>query len=157
MNFKDNQKGAAVKFPPPLVYLIWMLAGFVAHHFHPLYLGNFGSYHYIGLGLVILGIALLVHAHGVFKKAETNITPWEPTTTIITSGMYSYTRNPIYLAFNFVPIGLGIFFNNLWVLFSFIPATIILYFIAIKKEECYLEEKFGKEYLEYKKNVRRWL
>ena len=122
-----------------------------------MHLGDLGILKYSGIGMVIMGGIILVHAHNIFKKAETNITPWEPTTTIITSGMYSYSRNPIYLAFNFVPIGLGIFFNNLWVLVSFIPAAIILYFIAIKKEERYLEEKFGDEYLEYKKNVRRWL
>ena len=157
MNFKDNQKGAAVKFPPPVVYLIWMAVGFTIHYYHPMHLGDLGMLKYSGIGMVIMGGIILVHAHNIFKKAETNITPWEPTTTIITSGMYSYSRNPIYLAFNFVPIGLGIFFNNLLVLVSFIPAAIILYFISIKKEERYLEEKFGDEYLEYKKNVRRWL
>ena len=134
-----------------------MAVGFIIHYYHPINLGELGRVKYSGIGMVIFVGFILFYAHTMFKKAETNITPWEPTTTIITSRMYSYSRNPIYLAFNFVPIGLGIFFNNLWVLVSFIPAAIMLFFIAIKKEERYLEEKFGDEYLEYKKNVRRWL
>ena len=68
------------------------------------------------------------------------------------TGIYGYSRNPIYLAFNFSPIGLGIYYDNLWVIFSSIPSSIIIYLIAIRKEE-----KFGDEYLKYKKKVMRWI
>ena len=61
------------------------------------------------------------------------------------------------LNFNIFPIGLGMFFDNLWILISFIPSSIIIYYIAIKKEEKYLEDKFGGEYLDYKNKVRRWI
>mgnify|MGYP001100347867 CR=1 FL=1 len=61
-------------------------------------------------------------------------------------------RNPIYLAFNLFPIGFGIFFDNLWVLMSFIPIILTVYHLAIKKEEKYLEAN-----TEYNRNVRRWL
>jgi protein-S-isoprenylcysteine O-methyltransferase Ste14 len=83
--------------------------------------------------------------------------PWKPTKNIITDGIYGWSRNPIYLGFNLLPIGMGIFFDNVWVLLSFVPAAFTLYHVAIKKEEVYLEEKFGDEYLGYKNKVRRWI
>jgi len=107
--------------------------------------------------MVICGIALLIYFHKFFLKAKTNIKPWEPTTYIITTGIYAWSRNPIYMAFNLCPIGLGIFFDNPWMLGSFLPAAVSLYFIAIKKEEKYLEKIFRDEYLDYKKKVRLWI
>ena len=56
-----------------------------------------------------------------------------------------------------VAIGVGIILNSFWMLFSFLPSAVLVYFVAIKKEETYLEKKYGAEYLQYKKNVRRWL
>jgi protein-S-isoprenylcysteine O-methyltransferase Ste14 len=63
----------------------------------------------------------------------------------------------MYVALCFISIGIGIFFNSIWILLSFMPSAVIVYYIAIKKEEAYLEEKFGEEYVRYKNNVRRWL
>ena len=92
-----------------------------------------------------------------YKKKETEIEPTKTTSKIITSGLYKYSRNPVYLILCAVPIGIGLIFQTYWAMLSFIPSLIIVYFTAIKKEEKYLEKKFGKEYLDYKKKVRRWL
>lgn len=93
----------------------------------------------------------------LFKRNDTAIDPWKTTSKIITTGPYRYSRNPIYLFACGVPIGLGITFDSYWALFAFIPALIIVYHTAVKKEEKYLETKFGEEYLGYKRKVRRWL
>ncbi|MBL4818923.1 MAG: isoprenylcysteine carboxylmethyltransferase family protein [Deltaproteobacteria bacterium] len=82
--------------------------------------------------------------------------PWKPTTQIISSGIYAYSRNPMYIAFGIVTIGTGIILNSLWITLSFIPSIVVIFFIAIKKEELYLENKFGQDYLSYKAKVRRW-
>ena len=153
----DLDKSAGVKFPPPLVYVIWMILGAIIQKYFPKDIGIPFDYQYWGLGLAIIGIIFIIYTFNIFQKAETNIKPWEPTTNIITTGIYAWSRNPIYLAFNLFPIGLGIFFDNLWVLLSFLPAAFIIYHIAIKKEEKYLEDKFGEEYLDYKNKVRRWI
>ena len=157
MKTEYDSKGAGVKFPLPLVYVIWIVAGALLQEYFPSDMGIPFNHQYWGLGMVIYGIALLIYFHKIFQKAKTNIKPWEPTTYIITTGIYAWSRNPIYLAFNLCPIGLGIFFDNPWMLGNFLPAAISLYFIAIKKEEKYLEEKFGDDYLDYKKKVRRWI
>ena len=157
MKTEHDSKSANVKFPPPIVYLIWMVAGTILQKYFPLDMGIPSDHQYWGLGLVIIGIIFIIYTFNIFQKAETNIKPCEPTTNIITSGIYAWSRNPIYLAFNIFPIGLGMFFDNLWIFISFIPSSIIIYYIAIKKEEKYLEDKFGGEYLDYKNKVRRWI
>ncbi len=156
-SIEKNKQGAGVKIPPPLVYVGWMIIGTVLQKYYPTNMGIPFDYQYWGLLMVICGIILIFYFFKIFKKAETNIEPWRPTSNIITTGIYAYSRNPIYVVFNLFPIGLGIFFDNLWILLSIIPASITLYHLAIKKEEAYLEAEFGEEYLEYKKKVRRWI
>lgn len=131
---KNVNKGAAVKLPPPLVYVMWMIGGAILQKFFPTDMGIPFDHQYWGLAMVFGGIFLIMYFQKLFQKAETNIKPWEPTNNIITTGVYAYSRNPIYVAFNLFPIGLGIFFDNLWVLLSFIPSVFIIYHIAIKNE-----------------------
>ncbi|MBC8312111.1 MAG: isoprenylcysteine carboxylmethyltransferase family protein [Candidatus Marinimicrobia bacterium] len=157
MNQNTKNNGANVKFPPPLVYIIWMIMGAILQNCFLTDMGIPFNYQYWGLGMVIGGVFLIIYFQLLFKKMDTNIKPWEPTKNIITTGVYAYSRNPIYVVFNIFPIGLGIFFDNLWVLLSFIPALYTVYYLAIKKEEAYLEATFGEEYLDYKKKVRRWI
>ncbi len=157
MTLENDKKGASVKFPPPLIFLFLMLAAFGAHYIWPIDIDGSLGLEYAGVAVAILGLGVVILASRSFKRVETNIEPWKPTTTIISTGIFAYSRNPIYVAFCLVTIGVGIFLNSIWVLFSVIPSAILVYYIAIKKEETYLEEKFGEEYLLYKSNVRRWL
>ena len=157
MNKEDDLKGPAVKFPPPLIFLILMLVAYGAEHFFPISIGNSSGLKYMGVVIVILGICIVILVKRTFKRAETNIEPWKPTSKIISTGIFAYSRNPVYMAFCLASIGVGIFLNSLWILISFIPSAFLVYTIAIKKEELYLEEKFGEEYMHYKNQVRRWL
>ena len=153
---EKDKKGAAVKFPPPLIFLIGIALGYAIEFIRPSYIGDILLINYLGKLLLLLGISVLIISALGFFKAKTHIEPWKPTTTIISTGLFAYSRNPIYLAFCFLTIGIGIVFDSLWIIGSFIPSVILLYFIAIKKEEHYLETKFGDEYLNYKNKVRRW-
>ena len=157
MNIEDDKKGAAVKFPPPLIFLILLLAAYGVQYFWPIGIGSSSGFKYFGLGIVMLGIGIVILVSRSFKRAKTNIEPWKPTSKIISAGIFAYSRNPIYAGFCFVPIGIGVFLNSLWILISFIPSAVLVYTIAIKKEEAYLEKKFGEEYEHYKSKVRRWL
>jgi len=121
-----------------------------------MHLGSLSGFKYIGVVVVMLGICITILARLSFKRAETNVAPWKPTTKIVSTGIFAYTRNPFYVAFCLISIGIGTFFNSIWILLSFIPSAVIIYYTAIKKEEAYLEEKFGEEYVHYKNKVRRW-
>ncbi len=153
----EDKKGAAVKFPPPLIFLLLIFLGFGMQWLYPLRLGLLDSLQWLGYLLCLLAIAVPLQVNGVFNKVGTAIEPWKPTNSLVTGGIYRWSRNPIYAAFCIFNIGTGIAGNSLWVILSFIPGAILVYLIAIKREERYLEQKFGEEYLSYKQSVRRWI
>jgi protein-S-isoprenylcysteine O-methyltransferase Ste14 len=157
MSFEDDKRGATVKFPPPLLFLIWMLAGFITHWFWPMDIATSPALTYIGIAVILVGLVIFVLAARTLKSAKTNVEPWKPTTSIVSTGIFAYSRNPIYLGFCIVAIGVGILLNSFWVLFSFVPAAAMVYFMAIRKEEAYLEKKFAEDYTGYRSRVRRWL
>ncbi len=154
---KSDGRGADVKFPPPAIFVLLIIAGWGIHNIFPLPIGVPLSFRPLGIAICLFGMAVAILVNGTFKRKGTAIEPWKPTTSIITTGFYRWSRNPIYAGFCVFNIGIGIAINNLWIILSAIPGAILVYYIAIEKEERYLEEKFGKEYLDYKAKVRRWI
>ncbi len=146
--------------PPPLIFLSGIILGEIIQWFFPLYIFSpeyllfariFG-----GL-LIIFGLGIILNAKIKMSKAKTNIEPWKPTTAIISDGIYSISRNPIYVAMLLIYLGLTLIFNSVWFFPFLILVLIAMQFGVILREERYLEKKFGAEYLEYKKKVRRWI
>ena len=157
MHPTEDKKGPAVKLPPPLIFLVFMLAGYVLQLLIPIPLGLSKWGGLIGSTLVTAAMLALLFLLVSYLRAKTSIEPWKPTSHIITTGLYTYSRNPIYVAFCVINIGAGCYLNSLWVLLSFFPAAVTVYHLAIRKEEAYLEAKFGAQYTDYKSKVRRWL
>lgn len=155
----DPQDGAAVRFPPPLVYLIALCAGGVLHAFvAPLPIG-LSRMPRIFLALVAagMGLALVGGAMGLFRRSGQDPKPWKSTPEILSSGVYRYTRNPMYVGMALLQTSIGVGWGNGWIL-AFVPvALLIVYGIAVRHEEAYLERKFGETYARYKASVRRWL
>jgi protein-S-isoprenylcysteine O-methyltransferase Ste14 len=110
-----------------------------------------------GAVFIAAGAALLLGAAGLFKKAGTPIPPNQPTTAIVTAGLYRYTRNPMYLGMTAIMLGLSLATDSVWFLVTLLGALIAVTKLAIEREEAYLERKFGADYLSYKARVRRWL
>ena len=111
----------------------------------------------LGAGLVLFGAVLNSTSLGCFRKAHTDHATDAPARVLITDGPYRFSRNPIYLAFMCLYMGLGIFLNNLWIFVLGAPLIATLQAVIIRREEDYLAEKFGAEYGEYHLSVRRWL
>ena len=111
----------------------------------------------ISIVLTLAGVALMASAMGLFKKAGTAIPPWEPTTALVTTGVYRFSRNPIYLSVVLIYVGLSLLFAWGWALLLLVPVLVILQLAVIRREEAYLERKFGASYLRYRESVRRWL
>lgn len=153
----QDKKGAAVKFPPPAIFAGLILIGAALQSIWPIRLGVPPAMEIFGYILVAVGVFVAILVSGAFKRVGTAIEPWKPTSAIVTTGVYAFSRNPIYAGFCLINAGIGIANNNFWIFISFIPAAFFLYHVAIKKEEAYLERKFGDEYLAYKKKVRRWI
>ncbi len=107
--------------------------------------------------LILLGLGLIVYCARQFKNAQTRIEPWRPTSSVITTGPYRYSRNPIYLAFAVAGAGIALAFNTWWMLLSLLVFVLIADKLVIEREERYLERKFSESYLNYRRETRRWL
>ena len=152
-----NNDNPGVKIPPPVIFLGFGLFGIAIHYLIPLTIIGPSWLVYLGVLILIASFIGFGYMINFYKKNETEIEPTKTTSKIITSGLYKYSRNPVYIISCAGPIGLGFIFLTYWSMFAFIPALIVVYFTAVKKEEKYLANKFGQEYLDYKKKVRRWL
>ncbi len=157
MQDSTDKKGPAVKFPPPLIFLFAMLISFALQQWLPLSLGSSTLIRIVGFILVLSGVLVLAIAARGFAKVKTQLEPWKPTTQIVTSGIYAWSRNPIYVAFCIITAGIACIALNAWMLMSCLPAAGLVYLIAIRREERYLLEKFGAEYQQYCARVRRWV
>jgi len=154
-----ERDGAAVRFPPPLVYLIAVIAGGLLHALVlPIPLGLSGG---VRLGAAVtsasLGVAMMGSALGLFRRTGQDPKPWQSTPEIISTGVYRFTRNPMYVGLALVQLAIGVGWGNGWIV-ALVPAVLaVVYAAAVRHEEAYLERKFGDPYLAYKRSVRRWL
>jgi protein-S-isoprenylcysteine O-methyltransferase Ste14 len=142
---------------PPWVYLVALLVGALLQFavpapFLPRALGVA-----LGAPVVVLAIALFSLSVAKFRAAGTPVPARKPTTAIVRSGPYRFSRNPIYLAFSLFQLGIALGVNSLWLLATLVAAVALMEFVVIRTEEKYLERKFGGEYRDYKAAVRRWL
>lgn len=96
-------------------------------------------------------------ADRAFKKVETTVKPHEESTTLITDGVFRLSRNPMYVGFVLILLGIAIFVGSLTPYAVVIVFPILMDRIFIRGEERMLEETFGGAWLEYKKKVRRWI
>jgi protein-S-isoprenylcysteine O-methyltransferase Ste14 len=112
-----------------------------------------------GLGAMVFVLALALFAWAIvtITRVGSNVPTNLPTTTIVESGPYRFTRNPIYLAMFLGLIGLAIAFDNLWLLMMLVPFALVVRYGVVAREEAYLERKFGDVYRGYRSRVRRWL
>jgi protein-S-isoprenylcysteine O-methyltransferase Ste14 len=153
----DSRDTAGVIVPPPLIYLAGLAVGFGLEALLP---GASlpGALRWIGGGVLVLsGAALLATFNTAFSRKGTAVEPWKPTTAIVTTGPYRVTRNPAYLGMALVYIGIALLAGALWVLVPLPFVLVVIDRTVIAREERYLERKFGREYLDYKVGVRRWI
>ena len=112
---------------------------------------------WVGIAVFAAGFALASWAIVTIRRAGTRVETNKATTTIVASGPYRFTRNPIYLAMFLGQAGLAIGFDSLWILGMLLPFYLVLRYGVVAREEGYLKRKFGDVYLGYKSRVRRWL
>jgi protein-S-isoprenylcysteine O-methyltransferase Ste14 len=142
---------------PPWVYLGSIGLGLLVHLFWPVQLLPASISVPTGVVLVLVAGALFVSSVRTFRKAGTPVPGNRPTTIIVRTGPYGFSRNPIYLAFTLLQIGLAAWVNSLALLVTLLPALALMVWVVVPREERYLEARFPSEYLPYKREVRRWL
>jgi protein-S-isoprenylcysteine O-methyltransferase Ste14 len=111
----------------------------------------------LGITLALVSATVAIWAERVMKASGTNIRPDRPALTIVRHGPYRFTRNPMYLSLCLLQLALGFVLDGWMPLLCAIPLALILHYGVILREEAYLERKFGKSYLDLKRQVRRWI
>ncbi len=151
---------ANVRFPPPLIYLGFLVFGIWAGRafaFPDLGMES-NTRDLFGWGVIAIGVIVgPLAGAGLFHRLRTAIIPFKPASRLVTSGIYRWTRNPMYLGMALIYAGIAVLFDSLLALVLLIPVLIIIQLYVIAREEAYLERTFGDEYLAYKARVRRWL
>ena len=142
---------------PPWVYLGAIGLGLALHGAWPVALVSGALSNPLGGTMVLVAVALFISAVRTLRAAGTPVPGDRPTTTIVRTGPYRYSRNPVYLAFSLFHLGVAFWINTLWLLVTLVPAVALMSFVVIPREERYLETRFPSQYLPYKAAVRRWL
>ncbi len=154
-----TERGAAVRFPPPLVFLVGLLLG-VAFQYAlmpaPAPVARTISVP-AGIIILLIGVSFVAAARILFLRTGQNPIPWKPSPELIFKGPYRFTRNPMYVGITLFETGLGVALNNLWISLFAVPALLTVHFIAVLPEESYLAKKFGESYDRYRAQVRRYL
>ncbi len=157
----ENEHAAAVKFPPPILPLVTIVAGHILGRFLPLFpdsaLPTPERYWIGGLIAVTAVLVLVVLPFRQFQRSGQDPKPWTPTPEIVVAGAFKFTRNPMYLGMIVFCLGFAIILSDVWILILTPVCGWLIYHLAIRHEEDYLEEKFGESYRAYKATVRRWI
>ncbi len=158
--FRPEEDSAQVKFPPPLVYIAFLLTGQLLDRLS----GRMPDFIPVSAWVMVAGgVALLagfffmIAGTSRFRKLGNNLEPWKHANQIVSSGIYRFTRNPMYLGMALACLALALLFRSSWAVILLPVALLVIRTQVIAREERYLEAKFGDEYLDYKAKVRRWL
>jgi protein-S-isoprenylcysteine O-methyltransferase Ste14 len=143
-------------FRPPLIYLASIATGLALHWAWPRPLMAGGPVRPLGGALVVASFLLFGFSVERFRAAGTPVPARKPTTAIVQTGPYRFSRNPIYVAFSLLQLGIAIWVGSWWLVATLAAAIAIIHYVVVPKEERYLEARFGAEYRDYKASVRRW-
>jgi protein-S-isoprenylcysteine O-methyltransferase Ste14 len=148
---------ADVKVLPPILLAAALGAGSATAALFPVRLLPTGAAITIGLGAIAASLVLVGFAFREIHRAKTAFDVRKPTTAIVTTGVFRFTRNPVYLSMMLLYVGAAFLANLPWTLLLAIPTGSVLCMAAIKPEERYLDAKFGDDYRAYRARTPRWI
>ncbi len=143
-------------YKPPLAYLAALLVGIMLHRAWPMHARPAG-WSPVGVTLVAVGAALLAWAKVVFDRHRTPLEPWKATKAIVDEGPFARSRNPVYIGFAIIHVGIGVWTDKLAVVLLVAVPVVMTAALVVPREEDYLRRKFGAVYEDYCSRVRRWL
>ena len=153
----ESPDNAGVRFPPPLLYALAVVGGYLLNRRWSLPVGDSAVVHMLAWALIIMWAALTVSSIGNFRRSGTSIVPIRAATTLVLSGPYRFTRNPMYVGLAALTVALGLFMHSWWPIVLVLPVLLIVRVFVIAPEERYLQRRFGADYVGYTRRVRRWL
>jgi protein-S-isoprenylcysteine O-methyltransferase Ste14 len=142
---------------PPLIWLVNAVISVLVHLFIRVPIMRYRICLVCGIIFIIVAPTLALSAFRTMNAAGTNVHPSEPALALVRDGPFRFTRNPMYLALCLLQVALGFFLNDWITLLFVLPLAVIFHYGVILREERYLTAKFGEPYLQYKREVRRWI
>ncbi len=148
-----------VYIPPPLFYVLIFIAAIILQKNVVIDASFFEmtAVKVVGVALLFTALFFLSRSIGQFISSKNTLIPIKPAFSLQTTGIYHITRNPMYVGLALVYLGVTCLIGNWWNIILFPILLLVVQQYIIKKEEQYLERKFGQQYLDYKLTVRRWL
>jgi protein-S-isoprenylcysteine O-methyltransferase Ste14 len=143
--------------PVALIFILGLVGGIAVNLVLPVPIWPSVWIRLVGLAPLAIGAVLFAWARSAFRRHRTSLMPWSPSTTLVQDGPYSFSRNPIYLAFCTMYLGLSLVFNSGYILVMLLVVLVLFDRTQIPREERYLEAKFGEQFTNYKGKVRRWV
>jgi len=138
---------------PPLLFLAWLLIGLAVDRRRRVPAGA----EVLGGMFVGTGTGITVWAIRTMHHHRTNVLPYKPASTVVQNGPFRWSRNPMYLSFALIQVGLGLLWRRSGPLLTVPAALLCCWWGIIKREEAYMERRFGEPYRRYAQKVRRWL
>ena len=145
------------KIPPPIVAFICGLAIYLSKSFFNQFY-NFNN-NIISLFLVILGLAIFLSAIKSFRRQKTTVNPLKPrqASSLVTSGIFKFSRNPMYLGMLIVLLSISFKFNLIGGIITSLFFFVFITKFQIIPEEVAMNELFGDQFIDYTKKTRRWV
>jgi protein-S-isoprenylcysteine O-methyltransferase Ste14 len=156
-NGGEGSENPGVIAPPPLIFAAGLGAGLLLNRLRPTPFLPRPHSRLLGWPPVVAGLLLGLSAFREMSRAGTNVDPYHPSTAVVETGPYGFTRNPIYVGMTLIYSGIAARQNALPAALLLLAVLHMVHHGVIKREERYLEGKFGDEYLRYKGRVRRWI
>jgi protein-S-isoprenylcysteine O-methyltransferase Ste14 len=158
----SEEKGNAPDYPgviapPPLIYLGGLVIGLLANRRYRIPFLTRRVARTVGPALVVSGLAIGLLGSREMRRAETNLDPRKPATTVVTEGPFRFTRNPLYPSMTMIYLGISASANALAPILLHPMVLRLMRRGVIEREERYLERKFGDEYVQYKVKVPLWI
>jgi protein-S-isoprenylcysteine O-methyltransferase Ste14 len=142
---------------PPILYGGAFIVALVLHCAWPLRILPRPAAFWLALVLLVPALALAAWGRRTMHEAGTNISPLKPAVSLVTSGPFRFSRNPLYVALTIIYLGLTMFLNSWWGVVVLVPVVAVLHWGVVRREERYLERKFGDEYQQYRSRVRTYV
>jgi protein-S-isoprenylcysteine O-methyltransferase Ste14 len=142
-------------YKPPLAFVAALLLGVLVHRWWPRSARPEG-WMPLGVTVILLGAAILAWAKVVFDRQHTPLEPWKSTVAIVDDGPFAYSRNPVYIAFAAIQVGVGLWSDRLAVVLLTVVPVALTAALIVPREERYLRRKFGGAYDAYCARVGRW-
>jgi len=140
--------------------IVTLITGFVLNNYifsFPALFTSRSLLYWIGGFIIATGVSIIILAKIEFKNMGQPSGPGKPTTKVVDSGIFKFSRNPLYLGIIITLIGSGILSSNFWYVVLSLPLGLLIHYVLIIPEEHYLSKLFGKDYELYAKSVRRWI